>query len=225
MLKRALLSLVLFGVLLVPFSPAPVLSQTYDAIIDRDRDKPPESQRRRPGGPAKRQSQSRVRPSEPLPFDIRGQWVGNAKGKIFGAEGSVVITQQQGEDIRGIVEGSNFLGKARFSIDGKIQGGQIFGSKEGHTFQGQLYADGTIRGLFRASDGDEYRIFLQRTYPQWGMQYPSTPYQDRSYQQAPYSGHPHQPAPQESYPYQGMPYQGTPYQDRQYPGAASPRMW
>ena len=32
-------------------------------------------------------------------FDIRGLWVGSAKGTIFGAEGSVTITQQNGEDI------------------------------------------------------------------------------------------------------------------------------
>ena len=107
-------------------------------------------------------------------FDIRGPWVGSAKGSIFGAEGKVTITSQQGEQIHGIVEGSNFLGKARFSIDGVIRGNYIFGSKEGHTFQGYLYGDGTIRGMFVASDGDKFEIFLRRPYPQWGMPYQGT---------------------------------------------------
>lgn len=102
-------------------------------------------------------------------YDIRGPWVGSAKGSILGAEGTVTITAQQGEQIHGIVEGSNFLGKARFPIDGIIRGNYIFGSKEGHTFQGYLYGDGTIRGMFVASDGDKFSIFLRRPYPQWGM--------------------------------------------------------
>jgi hypothetical protein len=107
-------------------------------------------------------------------FDIRGPWVGNAKGSIFGAEGSVTITRQQGQQIHGIVEGSNFLGKARFSIDGIMRGNYIFGSKDGHRFEGFLYSDGAIRGLFTASDGDKFRIFLRRPYQQWGMPYQGT---------------------------------------------------
>lgn len=100
--------------------------------------------------------------------DIRGMWVGNAKGNIFGAEGSVNITHQNGEDISGIVEGSNFFGKAKFDIQGKIRGNYIFGSKDGHTFEGFLYPDWSIQGLFRAIDGDTYRIMLRRPYPTWG---------------------------------------------------------
>ncbi len=101
-------------------------------------------------------------------YDIRGAWVGNAKGKIFGAEGSVYITRQDGDNIYGIVEGGNFLGKAKFSISGKIQGNYIFGQKDGHTFQGFLYQDGSIRGQFRASDGDTFQVFLRRPYAYWG---------------------------------------------------------
>ena len=44
-------------------------------------------------------------------YDIRGGWVGNAKGKIFGAEGSVYITRQERDEIYGTVEGGNFFGK------------------------------------------------------------------------------------------------------------------
>lgn len=99
--------------------------------------------------------------------DIRGLWVGSAKGAIFGAEGSVNITHQRGEDIYGVVEGSNFFGKARFRVYGKIRGNYVFGAKDNHTFQGLIYADGTIRGVFRAEDGDTYQIFLQRPY-YWG---------------------------------------------------------
>ncbi len=102
-------------------------------------------------------------------YDLRGQWVGNAQGTIFGAEGSVTITQQQGEDLEGIVEGGNWLGKAKFNIMGKIRQNYIFGEKEGNTFQGYLYGDGTIRGLVKAIDGGTYQIFLRRPYPQWGM--------------------------------------------------------
>jgi hypothetical protein len=105
-------------------------------------------------------------------YDIRGQWVGNAQGKIFGAEGSVTITRQNGQEIYGIVEGGNFLGRAKFTINGKIQGNHIYGDKEGHTFEGFLYPDGTIRGLFRAADGDAYSVFLRRPYPMWG--YPNS---------------------------------------------------
>lgn len=99
--------------------------------------------------------------------DIKGLWIGSAKGAIFGAEGSVNITHQHGEDIYGIVEGSNFFGKARFRINGKIRGNYIFGAKDGHRFQGFIYADATIRGIFTADDGDTYQIFLQRPY-YWG---------------------------------------------------------
>jgi len=102
-------------------------------------------------------------------YDVRGQWVGNAKGSIFGAEGSVTITRQDGEDIVGIVEGGNFLGRAKFSINGKVRGNQIYGDKEGHTFQGFLYPDGTIRGVFRDVDGDSYQVILRRPYPMWGI--------------------------------------------------------
>ena len=102
--------------------------------------------------------------------DIRGQWSGTAKGAIFGAEGSVNITDQRGEDIFGVVEGGNIFGKAKFTITGKIRGGQIFGEKDGHTFQGFLYPDGSIRGVFRASDGDTYQVSLQRPYSNgWGF--------------------------------------------------------
>ena len=110
--------------------------------------------------------------SESMGMDIRGAWVGNAQGTIFGAEGSVTITQQRGEDIYGIVEGGNFLGKAKFTINGKIHGNNIFGSKEGHTFSGLVYPDGTIRGLFRAVDGDAYEVFLHRPYSYWGWGVP-----------------------------------------------------
>jgi hypothetical protein len=102
-------------------------------------------------------------------YDLRGPWVGKAQGTIFGAEGSVTITQQQGEDLEGIVEGGNWLGKAKFNIMGKFRQNYIFGEKEGNTFQGYLYGDGTIRGLVKAIDGGTYQIFLRRPYPQWGM--------------------------------------------------------
>jgi hypothetical protein len=101
-------------------------------------------------------------------YDIRGQWVGNAKGTIFGAEGSVFITNQRGEDIQGVVEGSNFLGSAKFTIAGKIRGNYIFGDKEGNVFQGYLYPDTTIRGLFRAVTGEEFQVFLKRPAVYWG---------------------------------------------------------
>jgi hypothetical protein len=109
-------------------------------------------------------------PASGAGYDLRGAWVGNAQGTIFGAEGSVTITQQRGEDLEGIVEGGNWLGTARFNINGKIRENYIFGEKEGNTFQGFIYADGTIRGLVRATDGGTYRILLRRPYyPQWGM--------------------------------------------------------
>jgi hypothetical protein len=97
--------------------------------------------------------------------------VGSANGTIFGAKGSVNITHQRGEDIRGIVEGSNIFGSAKFSITGKVKGNYIFGSRDGHTFRGYLYPDGTIRGMFRAVDGDQYEVFLHRPYPYWGVPY------------------------------------------------------
>ncbi|MBM4327105.1 MAG: hypothetical protein FJ118_08060 [Deltaproteobacteria bacterium] len=107
--------------------------------------------------------------AEPRAFDLRGTWVGNAKGPIFGAEGSVTITHQRGEQIHGVVEGGNFLGKAKFDIAGKVRGNYIVGEKEGNYFQGFLYADGTIRGAVKAIDGEIYRVFLRRpAYPQWG---------------------------------------------------------
>ncbi|MEW6531430.1 MAG: hypothetical protein AB1473_11380 [Thermodesulfobacteriota bacterium] len=107
--------------------------------------------------------------AEPQPFDLRGTWVGNAKGPIFGAEGSVTILHQRGEQIHGVVEGGNFLGRAKFDIAGKVRGNYIFGEKEGNFFQGYLYADGTIRGAVKAIDGDIYRVFLRRPlYQQWG---------------------------------------------------------
>lgn len=101
--------------------------------------------------------------------DIRGQWVGDAKGTIFGAKGTVNIIRQNGENFYGIVEGGNFFGTARFDIHAKIRGNYIFGSKEGHSFQGFLYPDGAIRGVFRAVDGDSYKVFLQRPYSYWGV--------------------------------------------------------
>ncbi|HMK36329.1 MAG TPA: hypothetical protein VK463_14740 [Desulfomonilaceae bacterium] len=109
-----------------------------------------------------------VCPAQGQHLDIRGQWVGNAQGTIFGAEGSVFITAQSGEDIQGIVQGGNFLGTAKFDINGKIRGNYIFGQKEGHTFQGYLYPDGTIRGLFRAVDGEKFEVYLRRPGMYWG---------------------------------------------------------
>ncbi len=102
-------------------------------------------------------------------YDIRGPWVGNAQGTIFGAKGSVLITHQIRDDIFGVVEGGNSFGSAKFDIVGKIQGNQIFGQKDGHTFHGYLYGDGTIRGTFRSVDGDAFQVFLRRPYSYWGM--------------------------------------------------------
>ena len=101
-------------------------------------------------------------------FDIRGVWVGKAKGPIFGAEGSVTITRQDGEDILGIVEGGNIFGKARFTINGKIRGNRIIGQKQGNIFQGVLYSDWSIRGALKTTDGETYRIVLRRSHPYWG---------------------------------------------------------
>jgi len=115
--------------------------------------------------------------SAPEAPDIRGLWVGKAKGPVFGAEGTVTITAQDRGNIEGIVEGGNFLGKARFTIRGKITGNVIHGSKDGNVFQGVLYSDSTIRGSMRAIDGDVYEVFLRRSYPYW-QAYPYTaPYQ------------------------------------------------
>lgn len=104
--------------------------------------------------------------------DIRGLWVGKATGSIIGAEGRVLVTHQQGEDIRALVEGSNFFGKARFVIACKMRGSEIFGSLEGHTFHGFLYRDGTIRGIFRAVTGERFDVILQRPYSAWGFGQP-----------------------------------------------------
>jgi len=109
--------------------------------------------------------------------DIRGLWVGNAKGTIFGAEGSVTITHQKGEEIQGIVEGGNIFGRAKFAISGRVRDGYIFGSKDGHTFNGYLYPDGMIRGLFRSVDGDTFQVLLQRSYPYWGWGVPPQAWQ------------------------------------------------
>lgn len=111
-------------------------------------------------------------------MDIRGTWVGNAKGTIFGAEGTVTITHQNGEEIYGIVEGGNIFGRARFSITGRARDGHIFGSKDGHTFNGFLYPDGAIRGLFRSVDGDTFQVFLQKSYPYWGWGMPQGAWQN-----------------------------------------------
>ncbi len=102
-------------------------------------------------------------------YDIRGQWVGKAQGSIFGAEGSVTITHQTGENIQGIVEGGNIFGTAKFSITGKIKGNYIFGDKEGNVFNGYINSDGTIRGMAQAITGEKFNIFLKRPYNQWGM--------------------------------------------------------
>lgn len=109
--------------------------------------------------------------------DIRGVWVGKAKGPVFGAEGSVNITAQDGGNIEGIVEGGNFLGKARFTIKGKITGNMIQGSKDGNVFQGFLYSDATIRGTMRAINGEVYQVFLRRSYPYWQASPYMAPYQ------------------------------------------------
>ena len=110
-------------------------------------------------------------------FDLRGKWEGEAQGPVFGAKGTVTITAQQGDNIEGIVEGGNFLGTARFSIRGKVQGNMIFGNKDGNVFQGALYADSTIRGTLRAINGEVYHVFLRRPAPAWG----SFPYGAYSY--------------------------------------------
>jgi hypothetical protein len=104
----------------------------------------------------------------PQSYDVRGQWVGKASGEIFGAEGNVVITYQKGEDIIGIVEGGNIFGTAKFDIAAKVRGNFIFGTKQGHNFSGYLYPDGTIRGMFQASTGDKFEVFLRRHNQSFG---------------------------------------------------------
>jgi hypothetical protein len=111
---------------------------------------------------------SAVDPARAQSYDIRGQWVGNAKGPIFGAEGTVIINRQAGEEIQGVAEGGNIFGRAKFNFAGRIRGNIISGSYDGMTFQGALYADGSIRGLFRAIDGEDYQVFLRRQYSYWG---------------------------------------------------------
>lgn len=103
-----------------------------------------------------------VVPSISWGYDLRGVWVGKAKGSVFGAEGSVTILEQKGENILGLVEGGNMFGSAKFKIRGKIRGNQIVGRKAGNVFQGLLYSDGTIRGNLKAVDGDTYTVFLRR---------------------------------------------------------------
>lgn len=110
-------------------------------------------------------------------YDITGVWVGNAKGSIFGAEGSVTITSQKGEEIFGIIEGGNFFGKAKFEIRGRIRGNYIFGARDGNFFHGYIYPDWTIRGVFKGMDGDTYKVFLRRPFENyWGI-----PQQRQSY--------------------------------------------
>jgi hypothetical protein len=104
--------------------------------------------------------------------DLRGLWVGNAQGSIFGAEGTVNVTQQRGRDIVAMVEGSNFLGSARFGVRGYVHGNMIYGSLEGNQFRGVVYPDGTLRGEVKAIDGDTYHIFLRKSYPYWGGRQP-----------------------------------------------------
>jgi hypothetical protein len=107
-------------------------------------------------------------PAHAQGVDIRGSWTGKAQGTIFGAEGTVLITRQEGENIAGIVEGGNIFGTAKFTITGKVRGNSIYGTKDGHVFRGFVLADGSIRGEFRASDGESFQVVLHRPYPQWG---------------------------------------------------------
>jgi hypothetical protein len=100
-------------------------------------------------------------------MDIRGLWVGSAQGSIFGAEGTVTVTQQRGKDIVAMVEGGNFLGSARFPIRGYVSGNMVYGSLEGNHFRGFVYPDGTLRGELKAIDGDTYHVFLRKSYPYW----------------------------------------------------------
>ncbi|MGC8602835.1 MAG: hypothetical protein ACP5VS_04000 [Desulfomonilaceae bacterium] len=109
-------------------------------------------------------------------YDIRGVWVGDAQGTIFGAKGSVTITSQQGEEIFGIIEGGNIFGTAKFEIRGKIRGNYIFGSRDGNSFEGYIYPDWSIRGVFKGIDGDKYQVFLRRPYNNWGPPQQGWPY-------------------------------------------------
>ncbi|MCL5122959.1 MAG: hypothetical protein M1511_00380 [Deltaproteobacteria bacterium] len=104
-----------------------------------------------------------------MAYDIRGAWVGSAQGSIFGAKGSVNITSQKGEEIAGIIEGGNVFGSAKFEIQGKIRGNYIFGSRDGNSFEGYIYPDWSIRGVFKGIDGDTYQVVLRRPYYYWGM--------------------------------------------------------
>jgi len=134
--------------------------------------------------------------------DIRGLWLGKARGPIFGAEGSVTITTQKGEEISGIVEGGNVFGTAKFGIKGTVRGNAIHGSLEGHIFRGMVFPDGTIRGEMKATNGEVYEVFLRKSQPYWGGVPQGTPYYG-----APFGGP--QGAPYGSPP--GMPYGGVPY--------------
>ncbi|MGC8657474.1 MAG: hypothetical protein ACP5U1_00200 [Desulfomonilaceae bacterium] len=111
-----------------------------------------------------------------LAYDIRGVWVGSAQGSIFGAKGSVNITSQKGEEIAGIIEGGNMFGSAKFEIQGKIRGNYIFGSRDGNSFEGYIYPDWSIRGVFKGIDGDTYQVVLRRPYYYWGAPQQGWPY-------------------------------------------------
>lgn len=142
--------------------------------------------------------------------DIRGLWLGKAQGPIFGAEGSVTITSQKGEEISGIVEGGNMFGTAKFGIKGTVRGNAIHGSLEGHIFRGMVYSDGTIRGEMKATNGEVYEVFLRRSEPYWVGVPQGTPYYGVPYgapQGVPFGGVPG--SPYGAVPY-GMPY-GVPY--------------
>jgi hypothetical protein len=117
-----------------------------------------------------------VGPQEASAYDIRGVWEGNAKGSIFGAKGSVTITSQRGEEIEGVIEGGNIFGRAKFKINGKIRGNLIFGALDGNSFQGYIYPDWSIRGVFKGIDGDSYQVFLKRPYDYWGAPQQGWPY-------------------------------------------------
>jgi len=117
-----------------------------------------------------------VVPADARNVDIRGLWLGKAQGSIFGAEGSVTITSQKGEEIQGIVEGGNRFGTAKFGIKGTIRGNSIQGSMEGHIFRGVVYSDGTIRGEMKATNGDVYEVFLRKSQPYWNSGPQTTPY-------------------------------------------------
>lgn len=138
--------------------------------------------------------------------DIRGLWLGKAQGPIFGAEGSVTITSQKGEEISGIVEGGNMFGSAKLGIKGTVRGNAIHGSLEGNVFRGLVLPDGTIRGEMKAVNGEVYEVFLRKSQPYWGAAPNTTPYYGAPYggaQGAPYGGMP-------GMPYGGLPY-GVPY--------------